>query len=197
MSDLTDAQFRLGPSGYYNNGAVSPSNPGGFANDGHETNLFAVARDIVVVGAGASDAATLAGAKADAAAASALSAFNAPGTRATSSSTKTIPAALGGSMTYRLDQAGKAFAVGQSILFAITADAIHSVGGPITAFDEANKDITFAVQFIGGTGTPSASAWTASPLPPVDSSLTGRVAALEAANIKQKARALLLFKEIL
>ncbi len=198
MSALTDAQFRL-DSGYYNNGAQSPTNPGGFADDGHETNLFAVAHDIVVIGQGASDAADLATAQAGAAAVSAASAINAPGTNATSVTNRTIPAATGGSITLTLVEANKAFGLGQTVLFAYGANSLMQFAGPITAFDPASGVMTIAVQFIaaGAAGQGPYASWKVSLSTPVDGSLTGRVAALEAANAKQKSRARLFFKEFI
>ncbi len=193
MSALSDAQFRV-DSGYYNNGALSGSNPGGFANRGHRTSLFSLAQDVVIIGQGASDAADTATAQATAAAASATSAINAPGTSATSSTSRTIPG-VGGSITFTLDQVGKAFSKGQTVMFASSALPLNQLAGPITAFNAATGIMTITVQFVAGAGT--FAAWDVSLSTPVDGSLTGRVAALEAANAKQKARALLLFKEFI
>lgn len=196
MSAVDDAKARLS-GGYYNNGVISPSNPGGFGNFGHVTNMFAAATDIEMVGDAATDEANRATTQANAAAASAASAFNAPGTKATSADNRTLPltSALPVSMTFTLAEAGKAFALGQTVGFAMTASPLNQVAGVITAFDPTTKVMTFTAQFVAGAG--SSSAWTVALSAPVDGTLTGRVTALELANSKQKARARLLYKEFI
>lgn len=92
------------------------------------------------------------------AAASAATAVNAPGTSATSVTSLTI--ASSGSVSLTLAQTGKAFAVGQSVVLAMTATPTTWMNGVITAFTSGTGAMTVALAMASGSGT--ASAWTIS-----------------------------------
>jgi len=86
-----------------------------------------------------------------AAAASAASAVNSPGTQATSNSSMTIGAV---SQSFMLQQTGKAFAVGQWVAVSDLANpSINWMLGAITAFNSASGDITVNVALVSGSGT--------------------------------------------
>ena len=92
--------------------------------------------------------------KAAEAAASALSAVNAPGTNATSTTSLTISIASK-SLTV---QTGKAFVVGQYVSIASTASPLNRMTGVITAYTSGTGALVVDVTAIEGTGT--LAAWT-------------------------------------
>jgi hypothetical protein len=99
---------------------------------------------------------TLATNQANAAAASALTAINAPGTNATSTTSDTIAT---GSTTITI-QTGKAFAIGMFVLQASTASPGNYMIGQITAYDSGTGVLTHSGVTSAGGGTYSA--WTIS-----------------------------------
>lgn len=93
---------------------------------------------------------------AQAAAASAASAVNSPGTQATSATSMTIGA---GSKSFTLDQAGKAFTVGQWVNIVDSANpSVNWMAGAITAFTSVSGDITVDVVTAVNIGT-TRSSW--------------------------------------
>lgn len=111
----------------------------------------------------------LATTQANNAAASAASALNAPGTSATSTTSLVIGL---GSKTATI-QTGKAYAVGQTVVFADTsAPGTNWMVGPITAFNSGTGAITFDSQLTKGSGT--LTNWTVALAAPVSAqSLSG------------------------
>lgn len=91
---------------------------------------------------------------AQAAATSASSAINAPGTSATSTTSLTIGT---GSKSLTI-QAGKQFAVGQFVVIASTASPSNYMSGQITAYNSGTGALTVNVGMVGGSGT--LAAWT-------------------------------------
>jgi len=94
--------------------------------------------------------------QAAAAAASALTAINAPGTSASSTTSDTI--ALG--TTTITVQTGKSFVVGQFVVMASTASVTNYMVGQITEYTSGTGSLTIGVTGIGGSGT--FSDWTVS-----------------------------------
>lgn len=174
----------LGGSGRTYSDDNSPTT--GLGNDGHRDRLIPLLQDTVAMAQTAKD-------KADAAQASANTAVNAPGTSATVASV-TIPAATGGNVAFNLQQTGKAFSIGQTVVVALTASALNQFTGVITAFNAGTGAMTVNCQQFAGAGTGAA---TVSLTSPIDGSLTGRVTALEALQNKQEARARLFRKEFI
>ena len=95
---------------------------------------------------------------ASAALASANSAVLSPGTSATSATSLVIGE---GAKTLTI-QAGKAFALGQTVIIASTADATKQMGGILTAHDSATGAITVQVATGAFSGSGTFSAWTVS-----------------------------------
>lgn len=93
-------------------------------------------------------------ASADAAANSAATAINAPGTNATSSTARSLTT---GSKDFTLDQTGKLFVIGQNVVITRTSDPTKRMSGPIMAF--AADVLTVDVQLLAGSGGPY-SDWT-------------------------------------
>jgi len=88
------------------------------------------------------------------AAASAISAINAPGTNATSTTPNAIVST--GTISLTLAQTGKAFAVGQYVVVADTAaPATNYMIGQISAFNAGTGAMSVAVSASGGSGTPA------------------------------------------
>lgn len=119
------------------------------------------------------------------------SAVNAPGTSATSI-TNFTPAV--GSQAFTLAQTGKAFALGQFVTGYASVN--NWFAGQITAFVAGTGAITVNIMVIGSAPAAAAS-WTVGLTGPIDSSLTGRVTALETLTAKQEARARLFRKELI
>jgi len=92
-----------------------------------------------------------------AASASAASAANGPGTNATSSSSLTLGT---GSKSLTLDQAGKAYALGQRVSLAMTASPMMLMNGVITAFTQSSGAMTVNIDYLAPGASGSASAWT-------------------------------------
>lgn len=126
-----------------------------------EANALEVAVDADRVAAAASAAAALAsennaassetnaGLSEDAAAASATSALNAPGTNATSTTSLTVGT---GSKSLTI-QTGKAYSIGQWVIIANTPTPANYMLGQITAFDSGAGTVTVNVTVTGGSGT--------------------------------------------
>lgn len=109
-------------------------------------------------------------AKAVEAAASALTAVNAPGTNGTSTTSLTIGA---GSKTLTT-QTGKAWVVGMFVILAQTAAPTNWMHGQITAYNSATGALTMEAVTTSGAGT--VAAWTISLAPP---NFLGRSAAAD------------------
>jgi hypothetical protein len=95
--------------------------------------------------------------QAAAAANSAASALGAPGTNATVAGSLTVGT---GSKSFTLDQTGKAYSIGQTVVIARTADPTTSMTGVITAFTASSGAMTVLVSVTAGSGT--FSGWTIS-----------------------------------
>ncbi|PHY20821.1 hypothetical protein [Caulobacter sp. BP25] len=183
-------------SGYYNSDPVSATNPGGFDDDGHEINFPAALADIAAVTAVVAGLADAAAAQVVLANAAAASAANAPGTKSTSISSINLGTlVLGTAVNLAINEAGKAYAVGQSVVWAVTADPAKQFSGVITAFDATAKTMTVVPQYKSGTGT--FAAWTVAITAPIDTTLTGRVTALETEIARLKSRLRLTKQELL
>lgn len=156
----------------------------GLAANGHRSRLIAMFQNVV-------NMAIFVATKAAEALSSANSAVNAPGTSATSITTQT-PAAS--SKAFTLAQTNKLFAIGQFVV--VYNSATNWFAGQITAFTPGTGAITVLGIIVSATPV-SASAWTVSLTAPLDTALSARTAALEAADAKLKARRRLLEKEML
>lgn len=127
------------------------------------------------------------------AAAFASTAVNAPGTSATSTTSDTIAT---GVTNITLAQTGKLFGIGQWVIMANTAAPANFMVGQITAFTPGTGAMTISVPAGGAFGAGTFAAWTISLTSPLDSTLTGRVSALETEQTRLKARRRLLYKEL-
>lgn len=160
----------------------------GLANDGHRLRFVPALSQLVAVAA-------FVVAQALAAAASATTAINAPGTSAV---TTTASVTVGtGAKTFAGIPAGKLFAIGQWVLAARTsAPTTTYVIGQVTTFS-GGTSITITVPAGGtlGSGGPFAD-WTISLTTPFDATLNGRVTTLENEAARLKARRRLLYKEL-
>lgn len=147
---MTTALERL-QSGYYNASPIGPGNPGGLVGEGavreNWPKLQADLAEVAALGGGQLEAAT---AQAQAAAASAAAALNAPGTSATSATELTLGT---GAKALALAQTDKAFALGQEVTVAVTADPAKRMIGVVTAFDAGTGAMTVDVEAALGAGT--------------------------------------------
>lgn len=120
------------------------------------------AADSATAAAAGADTATTKAAEAvisaSASLASANSAVLSPGTSATSATSLTIGE---GAKTLTI-QAGKAFALGQTVIIASTADATKQMSGILTAHDSATGAITVHVATGAFSGSGTFAAWTIS-----------------------------------
>lgn len=121
----------------------------GMDNRGYVLRFIPALGQVVVMAQTAVDAA-------DDAATYAASALNAPGTSATSTTSLAIGT---GSKTFTI-QTGKAFAIGQTLVAANTADPSKYMTGRVTAHNSTTGSITLDVAETGGSGT--LAAWTLS-----------------------------------
>lgn len=177
-------------SGYYNPGLRSNANPGGLSGVGAmRDNWPLLQADVAAVGTEAADSAA-------SAIAAAAAAVQAPGTSATSTTEITIPGAVGGTLNFIIQEAGKLFIPGQTLLLAPPPpNALNSILIRLTAFDAVAKTASGLIEFKTGVGT--FSSWRVSLAPALDDTLTGRTSALEQANAALRARALFIAKEFL
>lgn len=83
------------------------------------------------------------------AAISAASALNAPGSSATSSTSLTL---ANGVQNLQLNQTGKAFCIGQTVVITSTANPLNQMTGTITAFNSASAALTVNVSNTDGSG---------------------------------------------
>ena len=120
-------------------------------------------------------------------------AVNAPGTSGTSTTSDTIAT---GSTTVTT-QTGKAWAIGQWVIFASTASPNNFMIGQITAYNSGTGSLTVNVPTGGAFGAGTFTAWTISLTAPLDSTIAGRVSALETEATRQKGRRRLFYKELL
>ena len=116
-----------------------------------------------------------------AAVAAASSAANAPGTNATHSTTIAAPPTVGSTVTVTLNEAGKAYGLGQTVMNSVTASPDKQFSGIIQTFNPTTKIMQLLVTYVSPYAG-SNNAWTVALSAPVDATLTGRVAALEARN---------------
>lgn len=121
------------------------------------TEANALAAEVAVSAAQVADDRMQTGLDRAAASASAASAANGPGTNATSSSSLTIGT---GPKSLTLDQAGKAYAVGQRVSLAMTASPLMLMNGVITAFTPSSGAMTVNIDYLAAGASGSASAWT-------------------------------------
>jgi hypothetical protein len=162
----------------------------GLAKGGHRTRLIPMFVQVVtviqwMVAYIVSNVALIAG--------YAASAVNAPGTSATSTTSDTIAT---GVTSFVLAQVGKAFAIGQWVIMANTAAPGNYMIGQITAFVPGTGAMTINVPTGGAFGAGTFTAWSIALTSPIDTTLTGRVNALEVEAARQKARRRLLYKEL-
>lgn len=115
----------------------------GLANGGHRLRFVPALAQIVAL-------ANFILGKANAAAASAASAANAPGTNATTSTSVSVST---GSKPITLNQTGKAYSVGQTIVIASAANPNNAVTGPITAFNSGTGAMTINATAAQGSGS--------------------------------------------
>lgn len=145
---MTTALERL-LTGYYNSDPVSVANPGGFGDDGHETNFPAALVDLAEVAETFSQSVSD---DAIAAAAAALTALNSPATLATCPTNITIPA-LGATVNFTLGQTNKAFAKSQKVLFGSSASPANNMVLRLDAFTSATGVGSGTVIAKEGAGT--------------------------------------------
>lgn len=174
--------------GYWNMALRSGANPGGLSGIGAmRDNWPLVLADIAAVtieNAGATEQALQA----------AISALQAPGTFATSTTEITIPGVVGGVIPFTVQEADKLFLPGLTCLLAPPPpNALNSITGRLTAFDPVAKTASIKAEFLSGAGT--FANWKLCVTAPIDNTLTGRVAALEQANAQFRSLALFHGKE--
>lgn len=130
-----------------------------------ETNVTTLQSTAATNASTATTQASNAAASAAAADASALTATNAPGTNATS----TTSIAVGtGSKTITI-QTGKSLVIGMMVMIASTATPTNYMHGQITAYNSGSGSLTVNVTTIGGSGT--IASWTVSLAPLTPASL--------------------------
>lgn len=121
----------------------------------------------------AADAAT-ATTKAAEATASALTAVNAPGTSATSTTSLAIQTTVPATVSLTI-QAGKSLQAGMMIMMASTASPENWESGPIVSYNSGTGALVFTAAYSQGIGT--FAAWTVSLAPPVMSTVSNAVRA--------------------
>jgi hypothetical protein len=115
--------------------------------------------------------------------AAAVTAINAPGTIATS----TTSLAIGNGSKTLIVQTGKQFAVGQYVMIARTTAPSNYLHGQVTAYDTATGALAVAVTATGGTGTYTG--WTVSlSLPQIALPLSGNAEVTGPVSFKGAAR---------
>lgn len=150
---MTSAAFDRLNSGYYNSDPVSPTNPGGFGDDGHQENFPAALADIATVAAEASDSSGDAADQVVLAAAYAATALNAPGTFATSTSNVAMPV-VGGTFPLTI-QLNKLFTPLQKIGAARTgSETTTAVYGTVQSYNPATGALVIFVEGVIGAGGP-------------------------------------------
>jgi hypothetical protein len=150
------------------------------------TQINAVSADLTAKSVQVTSDAAATAANAATASAAAVAAVNAPGSGATSSTSMTLGM---GVKSFTLDQVGKNFFLGQTIVCASTASPANGMAGTITAFTAGTGAIT--VNFLSATGTGTFAAWTVSLSAPISlTGLAGDVRAAMAANVQLTAQTL-------
>lgn len=127
-------------------------------------------------------------------AAYAASALNAPGTSATCITSITVPSSTPSDVSFELQQTGKLFTKGQTLCFSDDADPTIQMVGPLLTFNPTTKLGTMRVLLKSGSG--ALSDWNVSVAAPIDSTLTGRVIALENELARLKGRSRLYNREL-
>jgi len=115
------------------------------------TNVYNNAVDAASSATTATTQAGIATTQASAAAASAASAMNAPGTQATSSTSMSLSL---GAKSPTLDQTGKAFGVGQQLVFARSSAPATRMFARLDAFTPGTGAMSITVQTFEGSGGP-------------------------------------------
>lgn len=118
----------------------------GLGNGGHRTRLVPALSQVVAVASNALGSAT-------AAAASALTAINAPGTQATSTTPNDVTGAAGNDKTWTI-QTGKSIVPGMSMVAARTsAPATTSMLGVVKTYNSGNGQLVLTIASVVGSGT--------------------------------------------
>lgn len=139
MTSVTFPSSLGGDNSTYSDG----TGVGGMAAGGHRLYFFPLLVQYLAVAA-------FTAAKAQIASDAAVTAANAPGTSATTTSSITVGT---GSKTFTLAQTGKLFVVGQRVVVASAANALNSIAGPITAFNSGSGVMTINSDTTAGSGT--------------------------------------------
>lgn len=126
------------------------------------------------------------------AAASAVTALNAPGTNATCPTSLTASVA---SKAFTLGQVNKAYQKGQFLIFSSDSNPAIWMVGQLTAFVSATGVGTLNALQIGTAGTKAD--WNVSLTAPYDATISGQVAALQTEMARLKGRRRLETKELL
>ncbi|MDZ4372675.1 MAG: hypothetical protein U1C74_14790 [Phenylobacterium sp.] len=185
---MTSPAFNRLATGYWNVNLRSGANPGGLSGPGAvRDNLQLMLADVPAVAAETAASATIAVAAAAAAGGGATA-------KGTSGSTITIPE-LDDVVAFAFVEAGRTWVKGQTLLVSADADALNQFSGPIVALDLVAKTVSVKALHVQGEG--EFSAWNLGLTAPIDGTLTGRVAALEQADVRFRADALFYMKEFL